>query len=422
MYKQSSSNNNNYAFSNINHFQNINTISNISETINNNKLKNNDKCPSHQELFIKYCTNCNVDICQFCIPLHNNHLLINYEDIFPDEEEKNILKNTLKHINEDYSKLLEEIQKWKKNLEEKIFYFERLIEKNEIINDIDFIYNFDFFPKNFSTIMKFRQIFSSVISPEKSNKNNNIMKITRSDKKYNMGYFNYYQYSISKALLELLINNNQEDINDCNDNNFIYKGNLIIKYLWDSFEKTNNENNNNSRMNKKIKINMNTKKNRNSKSYYSTATYSGPLRVNNDDDNYFNEKNKDRNLSNKQSKIIEKHIDLKMGSRKSLKNNINININNSSYINTMPNNFNNIFMRNNNDINYNFNDNNNFEPNADKYNTFSAYNTRTLPSSYSSQNLIISKTINNNKNNIFYSRQNNQNAIYEKLISYTPLA
>ena len=167
---------------------------------------------------------------------------------------------------------------------------------------------------------------------------------------------------------------------------------------------------------------MNTKKNRNSKSYYSTATYSGPLRVNNDDDNYFNEKNKDRNLSNKQSKIIEKHIDLKMGSRKSLKNNINININNSSYINTMPNNFNNIFMRNNNDINYNFNDNNNFEPNADKYNTFSAYNTRTLPSSYSSQNLIISKTINNNKNNIFYSRQNNQNAIYEKLISYTPLA
>ena len=111
-----------------------------------------------------------------------------------------------------------------------------------------------------------------------------------------------------------------------------------------------------------------------------------------------------------------------MGSRKSLKNNINININNSSYINTMPNNFNNIFMRNNNDINYNFNDNNNFEPNADKYNTFSAYNTRTLPSSYSSQNLIISKTINNNKNNIFYSRQNNQNAIYEKLISYTPLA
>ena len=99
--------------------------------------------------------------------------------------------------------------------------------------------------------MKFRLIFSCVISPEKSNKNNNIIKITRSDKKYNMGYYNYYQYNISKALLELLLNNNnEEDIsnndND-NDNNFIYKGNLIIKYLWDTFSKTNDESKKNSR-------------------------------------------------------------------------------------------------------------------------------------------------------------------------------
>ena len=103
MHKQSL---NNYSFSNLNQYQdNNNILSKISETINNNKLKKNDKCPSHQEPFIKYCTNCTSDICQFCISLHNNHLIINYEDIFPDEEEKNLLKNTLKHINKDYSKL-----------------------------------------------------------------------------------------------------------------------------------------------------------------------------------------------------------------------------------------------------------------------------------------------------------------------------
>ena len=238
------SSNNAYSFKNTNEYQNIHIPSNDYNLRTNNNLKNNDKCQKHQEPFIKYCTNCTIDICRFCISSHENHLLLSYENISPDEEEINLLKNTLKIISEDYSKLLEEIVKWKKNLEEKIFYFERLIEKNEIINDVNYVYNFENFKKNYFTIMKFRQIFSSVISPEKSNKNNNIMKITHSDKKYNMGFFNYYQYNISKALLELLINNNIEDDNP-NDNKFTYKGNLIIKYLWDTYKKNNETKNNN---------------------------------------------------------------------------------------------------------------------------------------------------------------------------------
>ena len=155
MYKQSPSLNSNILFTNINQYQNINTpLKDFGGKINN-ILKNNDKCQKHQEPYIKYCTNCSIDICQYCASSHDNHLLINYDDISPDEEEINLLKNTIKNISEDYAKLLEEIIKWKKNLEEKIFYFERLIEKNEIINDIDFVYNFNNFSKNYTNIIKF---------------------------------------------------------------------------------------------------------------------------------------------------------------------------------------------------------------------------------------------------------------------------
>ena len=414
MYKQApSSNYSNYSFTNPNQYENINTpLKDFSDKISN-MLKNNDICQKHKEPFIKYCTNCSTDICKFCSSYHENHLLINYEDISPDNDEINILQNTLKRINEDYSKLLEEIIKWKNNLEEKIFYFERLIEKNEILNDVDFIYSFNNFKKNFSIIMKFRQIFSSVISPEKSNKNNNIMKIARTDKKYNLGYYNYYQYNISKALLELLINSNQDDNNFENDNNFIYKGNLIIKYLWDSFKKTNIENKKiSSRNNKNFEININPKKNRNSKSYYNTGTYCGSLRLENEDENSFNENNKNRNLSNKQSKIIEKHIDLKMGNKKKLKQDIKLT---SPYLINMTtkNNCNNIFMKND-KINTNYVDNN--YKNSSKVSN--RCNNRTLSTSYSSQNLF-SNNFNNNDN--INTKQNNKNKIYEKLISYTPI-
>ena len=418
MFKQSSSSHISNTFPLMTQSKNLHKTSNFYPSKIRNNIYNNDKCQKHQEPFIKYCTNCTLDICQYCTPLHDNHLLISYENIFPGEEEINLLKNTLKFISDDYSKLLEEILKWKKNLEEKIFYFQRLIEKNEIINDVNYVYNFGNIKKNYLSIMKFRQIFSSVISPEKSNKNNNIMKIARSDKKYNMGYFNYYQYNISKTLLELLINNNPENEYNNNDNNFIYKGNLIIKYLFDTYTKNKENKNYSNRLNNIININ---EKNRNSKSYYNTGTYSGSLRLNNDDDCYFNE-NKDRNYSNKQSKIIEKYIDLKMGSKKNIKKNINNNYT-SSNLNTTNNtinntDINNIFMKNNNDIKYNYLGNDKYVTDITDVNDI--YNKRTLHTSYSTKNLINNKVFNNN-NLLYIKETNNKNKIYEKLISYTPI-
>ena len=136
MYKQSS-NNNSISYININQYEKNNPKIKDFGIKNNNLMKNNDICLKHNMPYIKYCTNCSTDICQYCISSHDKHLLINYNDILPNDEEINTLKNKIKNITEDYSKLLEEIIKWKKNIEEMIFYFERLIEKNEIINDID---------------------------------------------------------------------------------------------------------------------------------------------------------------------------------------------------------------------------------------------------------------------------------------------
>ena len=407
MYKQFGPKSNNIQFTNINNYQNANDQQKDLYIKNNNNLTRNDKCLKHQEPFIKYCSKCTIDLCQYCELSHSNHLLINYEDIAPDDDEINLLKNTIKCINEDYSKLLEEITKWKKILEEKIFYFERIIEKNEIINDIDFVNNYNNFKKNYLTIMKFRNIFSSVVSPEKAIKNNNIMKIACSDSKYNMGYYNYYQYNISKALLEELINNNEYN----NDNNFIYQGNLIIKYLWDTYLKTNDNNKGRDLKNNNNKIiNM-----RNSKSYYSTGTYNGPLRLDKDDDNYFKDRIKDRNYSNKQSKIIEKHIDLKKGSKNKIKQNSNLN--NSSFTNSSQiNNINNIFMKKNSNIN-NFIDNNN-DNISEKTTTF---NNKTLATSYSSQSLFSNTTFNNNNNKNISTNNIQKNKIYEKLISCSPM-
>ena len=116
-----------------------------------------------------------------------------------------------------------------------------------------------------------------------------------------MGFYNYTQNNISKALLDLLLNNNI-------DNSFIYKGNLIIKYLWECFINLNNSNSN-SNINRKVfkKNSINNKK-------YDTNTYSGSLRYDKDEDIFIKDNN-DINNSNK-SKIIEKHIDLKKGSKR----------------------------------------------------------------------------------------------------------
>ena len=165
---------------------------------------------------------------------HNNHLLISYDNINPDKDEINILKTSLQSYNNDYSKLLVEINLWKKKLEEKIFNLEKLIRKNEIINNIDFILNYNNFKVNYNNIMKFRSIYSEVISPEKAQKNNNILKVSSTKKTINMGNYNYHQHNIAKTLLNQLLFESDKTLEN---NSFLSNGIKIVKYLSDSYVK-----------------------------------------------------------------------------------------------------------------------------------------------------------------------------------------
>jgi len=241
MHKQSS-NNSKFIFPQISNNKRITTPKNNFKKFNfdiNNKynIKQNSFCKKHQEPFIKYCQTCENDLCEYCVFTHdNNHNLIKLSDIIPDEGEINLLKQTLFQIEDNYNKLIFEIKKWKKNLEEKIFFLEKEINKNEVINNINFISDFSQNEITFNTILKFRKISQQILG-NNSRKNNGILNLINNhvgynNIEYNMGYYSHTQYNISKALLDLLLNNNI-------DNSFIYKGNLIIKYLYDCFINTN---------------------------------------------------------------------------------------------------------------------------------------------------------------------------------------
>ena len=368
MYKQSSQTSK-YILPKISNNKRITTPKNnfkkFNFDLNDKFISKNGICKKHREPFIKYCQNCDYDLCEYCVFTHdNNHILIKYSDIIPDENEINFLKETLKNFENNYTKLLNEINKWTKNLEEILIFIEKEMDKNEVLGNINFVNNFDKIEINFKNIFKFRKIFLAVLgsgSGIESRKNSGIMDIIDlyKNEEYNMGYYNYTQNNISKALLDLLLNNNI-------DNSFIYKGNLIIKYLWDSFINLNKSNSNKSEnINQKIiKKKIPVKK-------YNTSTYSGSLRYDKDDDTFIND-NIGTNSWNK-AKIIEKHIDLKKGSKKK-KPNINSYKTNSYDINK----------------------------NSQIYNNFS----KTMSTSFSSKNLLN----NTNKNNL----GNNNKGIYFK--------
>ena len=84
-------------------------------------------CNQHNEIYIKYCEDCKIDLCLSCINLHKNHKIISYEDILIDIKELKKKMNNLEKV----------INKFKMNLEEIINKFQKLKDNLDIYYNIN---------------------------------------------------------------------------------------------------------------------------------------------------------------------------------------------------------------------------------------------------------------------------------------------
>ena len=101
----------------------------------NHKIIDYDKknyiCNKHKKNFVKYCENCNEDICLSCESSHRNHKLIYFGDVLPDDKmikELNELKDNIDSTNIILNEIISKIENVKKNFE--IYYntFDNLIK------------------------------------------------------------------------------------------------------------------------------------------------------------------------------------------------------------------------------------------------------------------------------------------------------
>lgn len=226
----------------MNDFISSNKFNNINYIINH---FSNNICYIHNKEYCSYCKSCLKDICQFCINSHNNHELIIYQNIIPKNEEIKLLLDSINKYNNDYNILINEIYKWKREIENMLINLEEQMKNNRILENINFILNYNHFKLNYNSILKFREIYSNIIGP--SNRKNNNQILNNMTKGYNMsekfysenkmGLFDYDNYSMMKCCLDKIKDKKNDIIT------FLNKSNLIVKILYDISICFQNENN-----------------------------------------------------------------------------------------------------------------------------------------------------------------------------------
>jgi len=155
-------------------------------------------CNNHNEIYISYCNECKINLCLQCeIKHNNNHEIINYRNILPDEnkikEEIKEFRNKIDKLNNKIDNIIKILNKVKENIE--IYYkinediingykiedrnYEILYNINEIknnikIKDIDEIINNNNINNEFNNIINIynKMINTNII--KKDNNNNNI--------------------------------------------------------------------------------------------------------------------------------------------------------------------------------------------------------------------------------------------------------
>ena len=97
--------------------------------------KKNFLCNKHNEVFFKYCKNCEIDLCLSCLNEHKNHRVESYENKLIDIKKMRILMNNLKASINKFKMNLEEIIKKFKKLQENLDLYYNI--NNNILNDYE---------------------------------------------------------------------------------------------------------------------------------------------------------------------------------------------------------------------------------------------------------------------------------------------
>ena len=95
---------------------------------NHNIINYDDKnyiCEQHNKSYIAYCENCKQNICMYCEQEHNEHNIINYGKLIPDD---NKINKELKQLEEAKNKLQNDID-------------DIILKLNRIKNNIEIYYN-----------------------------------------------------------------------------------------------------------------------------------------------------------------------------------------------------------------------------------------------------------------------------------------
>jgi len=140
--------------------------------------KKNYICDEHDEIFKSYCKECNINLCSKCEIGHNNHEIINYKNILPDEnkikEEIKEFKNRIDKLNNKIDNIIKILNKVKSNFE--IYYnINNEILKNYIKENINYkiLYNINEIKNN----IKIKDIDEIINDNNINNEFKNIMNI-----------------------------------------------------------------------------------------------------------------------------------------------------------------------------------------------------------------------------------------------------
>jgi len=112
---------------NLNKCKNGHNINNIllkdfekTQYIDNSKI-NNNKCLKHNNIFDRYCNDCNLNLCLKCSKEHKNHNTISLGDLLLNEGiNMNELKENIDKLNNYIRKIIEKFNNVMKNME--IYY------------------------------------------------------------------------------------------------------------------------------------------------------------------------------------------------------------------------------------------------------------------------------------------------------------